>query len=411
MRVAIVSDYFPPVAPGGAEVSAAHLASALSEHVEVEVITTDFGARPEFPFPVSYVPLSGIDADGSAATDPRSQFDGRVRPFSRPFHYAQFGRRLASLARKREFDVIHTQQSGSEIAAYISSPVHRLPRVTTLRGYGHIARKWRDDAALRHGLPVATGGGGIGSKLRSRVSNSALHSSSHVFTVSEFVRDAHVRNGAISEASSSAVFNIIPSDEISPNDDAVAREIIQDANGPIALFAGRLTAGKGLEMLIDAMGYAVKRAPDLSLVVAGGGDSSDLRSLAERSGVKRSVRFTGHVENGVTLALMANADAVVLPSLHHEPLGRVLLEAISIGKPVVSTPYGGTPEVITHGVNGLLVDPANAECLGETVAHAVTDRALAVRSAEFDAELKEGLLNPNRTIDSTLSVYESAVAA
>jgi glycosyltransferase involved in cell wall biosynthesis len=410
-RVAIVSDYFPPVSPGGAELSTFHLARGLAPHVDIEVITTDFGARPQMPFYVHYIPLSGVPTDGSAASDPRSLFDGGARPFSRAVHYAQFAGKLAWLARKRDYQVIHTQQLGAELAAYLSSPVHRKPRLTTLRGYRHLAGLWQDDAAVRHGLEKPAAPAGRVSRFKRSMPRAALRSSAHTFTVSEFVRRAYVDGGLLNGSSSSAVFNVMPHSEPSRDAQVTASGLLRGIEGPVILYAGRLTAGKGLEMLIDAMPDVIRGVPEARLVVVGGGERSGLEKRAAAGLAGYAVRFTGHLENGVTLALVQRAAVVAVPSLHHEPLGRVLLEAISTGVPVVATPYGGTPEVVTHGENGLLLERVDAQGLAAALVRALTDSGLPGRARDFDAELRAGKLNPEKSLQATLDVYEKVIAA
>ncbi len=411
MRVAIVSDYFPPVSPGGAELSALHLANALHPHVGVEVVTTDFGVRPELPFPVHYISLAGVDRSGGAAVDPRLLFEDGTAPFSRGVHYIQFSRKLAALAKSRDFDLIHTQQIGSEVSAYIGRPLHRLPRVTTVRGYRHLAGKWVDDAAQRHGVANAAGGSSGLSKMKRIIPRVAVRSGEHIFTVSEFVRRAFVTGGLAEESSSSAVFNILPTTEPSDADDARARDLLSEMNGPVLLFVGRLTDGKGLSLLIDAMPDFLRQIPEATLVVVGGGDQTSYRAKAAANLASYGVIFAGHVSNGVVRSLIRQANAVVMPSLHHEPLGRVLLEAIAESVPVVATRYGGTPEVIEHGKNGLLIDPVDSKSLASSLLTAVKDRGLADHTDEFDRELVTGRLNPMRTVEATLDVYERAVAA
>lgn len=411
MRVAIVSDYFPPVSPGGAELSALHLAQALQPYVDVEIVTTDFGYRPEMPFPVHYVRLSGISRDGSAADDPRLLFSSGVRPFTRNLHYAQFARKLAALASEREFDLIHTQQIGSEVAAYLGRPFHRLPRVTTVRGYRHLAGTWQDDAAVRHGIATGPSRAGVVSRLKHAVPRAAVRSGAHLFAVSEFVRSAYIANGLSTESGSSSVFNILPAVEPSVADIEQANRLLSGVYGPVLLFAGRLTDGKGLAMLMDSMMYVLRQVPEVTLVVAGGGDAQRFRSRASANMASYGVRFVGHVPNGVTRALLRRASAAVMPSLHHEPLGRVLLESIAAGVPVVATPYGGTPEVIEHRKNGLLVDPVEPELLADALLTAVKSRDLSTSTRQFDAELVAGRLNPMRTVEATFSAYVKTLAA
>jgi glycosyltransferase involved in cell wall biosynthesis len=220
-----------------------------------------------------------------------------------------------------------------------------------------------------------------------------------------------VGGGLLNDKSSSAVFNVMPHTEPSRNAQATAGRLLQGIDGPVILFAGRLTAGKGLNMLIDAMPDVVRGVPEAWLVVVGGGDATEFQKRAGAGLAGYAVRFTGHQDNDVTLALMKRASAVAVPSLHHEPLGRVLLEAVSAGVPVVATPYGGTPEVVTHGENGLLLERVDAQELAAALVKALKDDSLAGRARDFDAGLRAGKLNPGKSLQATLDVYERAIAA
>ena len=77
-------------------------------------------------------------------------------------------------------------------------------------------------------------------------------------------------------------------------------------------------------------------------------------------------------------AILAASDVVVIPSLA-EPFGRVALEAMALGKPVVGTAAGGLPEVVEHDVTGLLVPPMNVAALAGALARLAQDRALRRR--------------------------------
>jgi glycosyltransferase involved in cell wall biosynthesis len=264
---------------------------------------------------------------------------------------------------------------------------------------------------VQHGVARGGTGTGILSRIKHHVPKAAVRSSAHIFTVSEFVRSAYVEHGMAAPDTSSSVFNIMPDVEPAESDVAEARRLVEDLNGPVILFAGRLTIGKGLGMLIDAMPGVLRQIPEATLLVVGGGDAAVFQSQAAANMVSYGVRFTGHLSNGVTRALLNRASAVAMPSLHHEPLARVLLEAIAVGVPVVATPYGGTPEVIEDRKNGLIIDPVGPEALAGSLLRAITDEGLRTSSQQFDAELKADRLNPMRTIEATVGVYETALAA
>jgi glycosyltransferase involved in cell wall biosynthesis len=147
------------------------------------------------------------------------------------------------------------------------------------------------------------------------------------------------------------------------------------------LYAGRLSREKGLAALMDAW-----HAVDAPLLVAGDGpEAGDLRRRAPRN-----VRFLGAVDAEVAKGLMAQARAVLLPSICYEGAPRALVEAYAAGTPVVATRIGALAELVQHGRTGFLVaqgephgwadavmrldDPAEANRLGERAFHTWRER-------------------------------------
>ncbi|MDZ4768626.1 MAG: glycosyltransferase family 4 protein [Chloroflexota bacterium] len=125
--------------------------------------------------------------------------------------------------------------------------------------------------------------------------------------------------------------------------------ISQAAHAPTLLYVGRLAAWKGVDTAIAAL----RNIPDARLLIAGDGDRLDsLRAAASDLGDR--VRFLGRVPRADMPALMRAADYLVLYS-GYEGLSHTLLEALAVGTPAIASDQGGNPEVIAHGVNGLLV--------------------------------------------------------
>jgi len=122
------------------------------------------------------------------------------------------------------------------------------------------------------------------------------------------------------------------------------------------LSVGRLDKLKGFSMLINAFRLLVNKGRDLDLVIVGEGpDKGRLMKQALKLGLKNHVHLLGRVSHMELACLYEACELFVLPS-RFEGLGLVLLEAMSFGKPIVSTRVGGVPEVIEDGRNGILVD-------------------------------------------------------
>ena len=144
------------------------------------------------------------------------------------------------------------------------------------------------------------------------------------------------------------------------------------------LFLGNLLARKGLLDLLDALGSARLRGAHWYLVVAGGGPEAGARRRAEALGIEQRVEFAGWLARGAVDAALAAAGAVVLPS-YHEGLPLALLEAASLGVPVVASPVGAIPELFTDGETALLVPPGDVAGLAAALHRLMADPALCDR--------------------------------
>jgi glycosyltransferase involved in cell wall biosynthesis len=123
-------------------------------------------------------------------------------------------------------------------------------------------------------------------------------------------------------------------------------------SSPYLLYVGKLEANKGALMLLDLLKEARSELP---VLIAGEGS---LREEMERQATAHqlNVKFLGWVDHDEVLRLMAHCEALVYPSLWPEPLTRVLLEALGLGTLVLALNTGGTPDIIQHNQNGILVD-------------------------------------------------------
>jgi glycosyltransferase involved in cell wall biosynthesis len=151
------------------------------------------------------------------------------------------------------------------------------------------------------------------------------------------------------------------------------------------LAVSRLIERKGLATLIEAL--ADLPAPYISLDIAGEGPCHEsLLRLARERGVAGRVRFHGFVEHDNLAQLYRAADLFVLPS-RAESCSMALLEAMAAGLPIVATRVDGTPELIEHGYNGLLVAPSDARALAAAILQLADDPAQRERFAAANRRL------------------------
>jgi glycosyltransferase involved in cell wall biosynthesis len=146
-------------------------------------------------------------------------------------------------------------------------------------------------------------------------------------------------------------------------------------NGPTLAFAGRLTAAKALEVALEA----VAEAPEVTLLVAGDGDErAALEQRAAQLALDGRVRFLGAQPRETVLELLSAADAALLSSTW-ENFPHVVVEALAVGTPVISTDVGGVAEVVEDGRNGLLVPVGDAAALGAAIRRYFADAELRAR--------------------------------
>jgi glycosyltransferase involved in cell wall biosynthesis len=154
---------------------------------------------------------------------------------------------------------------------------------------------------------------------------------------------------------------------------------------------------KGQEYLLQAARRVIEQQPEVTFVIVGrekiAGEIDRLKKMASELGIEKNIIFTGFRED--IYDLMGIFDIFILSSLF-EGLPIALLEAMSLGKPVVATAVGGIPEVIKDGVNGFLVPAKDPQLLAEKIVQLLKEDDLrtsfsqnAIRTIREHFSLKE----------------------
>ncbi len=185
------------------------------------------------------------------------------------------------------------------------------------------------------------------------------------------------------------------------------RAIDSDDGSLVVGTVARLAPQKGLQYLVYAAGWLAVRYPRMRFVVAGEGpEQQTLQALACRMGLSGRMLFPGFSRN--LPATLSQIDIFVLPSLT-EGMAITLLEALAAGCAVVATRVGGVPEIIEHGLTGLLVEPASARSLAGAVAALVQNPSLRRSVALNGRERVLERFTMDKMLMLTESVYESLI--
>jgi glycosyltransferase involved in cell wall biosynthesis len=245
--------------------------------------------------------------------------------------------RLARRLRSWRADVLHTHLSTASLLGSLAARLAGVPAIATV-----------------HGLNSKT----------------CFQCADRLIAVSQAVKQ-HLTAQGVSPDRIRVIYNGIdlPADVHTPQPDL--RQRVAPASAVVFGTVGRLGPEKGHRYLLEAAAQLSRRAglpPVHVLIVGQGREEAPLRALAQRLGIGDRVTFAGFQrEVWPYLAIM---EVFVLPSLK-EGLSLSALEAMALGKPVVASRVGGTPEVVEDGETGMLVPPSDASALAEALASLV----------------------------------------
>lgn len=193
------------------------------------------------------------------------------------------------------------------------------------------------------------------------------------------------------------IYNGVPLPPLPPPRDGHRR-------GPVFGCVAELHPRKGLSYLLDAFPTVLASLPQARLLMIGDGvEREQLEVRCRALGIEQAVDFLG-VRADIP-ALLQTLDVFVLPSLQ-EGLPNVILEAMVAGLPIVATPVGGVPEVVDHGVTGLLVSPGSVDELAAALIELGRDPARRALLGQRAWQVPATRFGVQREIDETIAVYE-----
>ncbi|AKJ39837.1 glycosyltransferase [Methanosarcina barkeri] len=141
----------------------------------------------------------------------------------------------------------------------------------------------------------------------------------------------------------------------------------------VVLFVGRLVEVKGCEYLIQAFTNLSNKIPNIQLLIVGDGPlETSLKEMVKNLNLQDFIRFEGSVEHQIIVEYYSICDVIVVPSIvdslgFQEGLPVVLLEALTLGKPIISSRTKGVMEVIQENYNGILVDQKDSKQISSEI--------------------------------------------
>ncbi len=235
----------------------------------------------------------------------------------------------------------------------------------------------------------------------------AYRNMSHMIAVNAAAGEVARRKGYTGPLSVFTVYGIDPA----TYQPAPRREPRPTPDTYIVGYLGRLTLFKGTGLLIEALARMPLRCH--LRFIGSGPDEPELRRLAVERGVADRVEFRAAVSTTEVPAALAEVDVLAVPSMTQpnwmEQFGRVLIEAMACGTPVVGSDSGEIPRVI--GDAGLVTPEGDADALRSALLRLEADPALRARYAQMGRERALRLFTNDATATNIVGVYEQMLAA
>jgi glycosyltransferase involved in cell wall biosynthesis len=274
---------------------------------------------------------------------------------SKPFDLGTI-RQLARIIRERKVDLLVTHGYKPNLLGRIASWIERIPTVAVSRGWTYESRRVRFYEFL--------------DRIFLRLADA-------VVAVSEGQRQKILACG-VKPDKVRVIHNAIDLTTYpGPAEKSIRVELGIPKDAILVATAGRLSPEKNHRGLVEAARHVLAKKPDVYFVVFGEGFlRPELEKAVTEAGIGHRFLLPGFRSD--VRSLLHEIDIFVLPS-HTEGLPNVILEAFACRKPVVATRVGGTPEVVSDGVNGVLISRGDMEGLGEAVFNLAGDAELRKR--------------------------------
>lgn len=167
--------------------------------------------------------------------------------------------------------------------------------------------------------------------------------------------------------------------------------------------AGRLVPVKGYKYLIEALHHLLRQIPNVTFLILGDGPlRNDLEQLADNLGLSKKIIFLGWRSD--VSRILSILDLFVISSLN-EGMGRVLVEAMALGKPIVATRVGGIPSVVADGESGLLVPSRDSMGLAEAMGKLLNSPERAREMGE-EGRKRVPLFSAKTMVERTEQLYK-----
>ena len=392
MKIAILNTFFFPDEPGGAEKSVRLLAESLvtaGHEVTVICLSDEKISQRLGHIKVEKLPIRNIYKQSSQNS---KSFLEKIIWHTKDVNNYSAGRDVRHILNAIKPDVLHTNNLGGfSVSVWQQARTLGIPVVHTTRDFylmcpqttmqkGSNSCNKSCLSCLPFSMPKIKPSQGI----------------RHVVGISQYILKKHLDNGFFRDVPATVIYN---SFEAPPCD-------FKPIDRHLTLgYIGRIAPTKGIELLIESFRKLVNKQSNLKLHVAGTGRLDYVNQLKQQAS-DLPVEFLGHV---APEDFFPRIDVTTVPSIWNEPLGRVVIESLAYGKPVVANSAGGIPELMAPEIGELCHEFTPDHFL--RAMESLIQRINSNHRNLYDAALEKSVqFIPKRIADSYIDVFKKSCA-
>lgn len=320
------------------------------------------------------------------------------RNLVQPLHPSRDLRALMDLfcfLRQTPYHVVHTHNSKAGFIGRLAAVMARVPVIVhTVHGFAFHEQEplWRRF-------------------LFRNLERLASHWCHRMIFISQPLLDWALREHIVKKEKAIKIYSGIPLERFRPvhqeKKDRVRRKWKLGTEDAVIGVVSKLWEGKGHGVLIQALKALDREIRNVKLVIVGEGYlHDDLVAMVDALGLRDHVLFTGFQMD--VSEIIATFDVAVLPSFF-EGMGRVILEAMAMAKPVVASRVGGIPDLVQDGRNGFLVQPGNEGELAGAIKRVLLDKALAEKMGRAGRKMIDDKFSADIMVRSIEAVYREVL--
>jgi D-inositol-3-phosphate glycosyltransferase len=378
-RICLVTHFFPPHMGGIEKVSYEQSKRLTESGNQIDVLTSKIKGRNKYP-------AKGVRIFHFSAVNIAERI-GVPYPIPSIQAYRTFSRVI------KKCDLVHAH-GHVYMSSYLAGKVAKKYKKPFILTQHNTFIDYRSGLNLLEHLNDLT------------IGKAVLKDADRIVVVSNKTMEYVHKLGA-DKSKTSVIYNGVDIDYFHPaNKEKSRKKLDLPKNRKMILSVRRLVYKNGLDTLIESVPYVARDHPDVLFVIAGKGPSKKLiEDRIRESRMGDNIKLTGFVPDELLPVYYNAADYFVLPSASGEGLPLVLLEAMACGLPVISTTVGGTPEIIEHMKNGVLVPPKNPEAMAVTMSELLSKEGMGQAIGEEARKIVESRFTWEENLRQLKTVY------